>query len=106
MPDQRAAGKSLVGCHVDARFLAEIDRKRGTKSRSDFLREALYEYLGSTTLPASITAAPDRAGKGGRPRKPLETAMLNDTATDPSQAQSQGPFTYPKGPARKKGKQK
>ncbi len=79
MPDQRAAGKSLVGCHVDAAFLAEIDRARGGKSRSDFLREALYEHLKALgiQIPERLKHAPDRSGKGGRPKK-ANLASLRD----------------------------
>lgn len=71
MPNQRASGQSLIGCHVDAQFLAEIDAARGGKSRSDFLREALYDYLKKLgyDLPPAWKYAPDRTGKGGRPKK-------------------------------------
>ena len=71
MPDQRAAGKSLVGCHVDEEFLVAIDAARGGKSRSDFLREAIFKYLRSLgyNLPERLMFAPDRTGKGGRPPK-------------------------------------
>lgn len=71
MPDQRAPGKSLVGCHVDDTFLAAIDQARGGKSRSDFLREAIHAYLAKKgyELPESLKYGPDRTGKGGRPRK-------------------------------------
>jgi len=64
-----------VGCHVDAEFLAEIDRARGGKSRSDFLREAIYNYLRSLgyKVPESLKYAPDRTGKGGRPRKAISS---------------------------------
>jgi hypothetical protein len=67
MPNQRASGQTLIGCHVDANFAAEIDRARNGKSRSDFLREALFEHLKSLgyRLPETIKYAPDRAGKGG-----------------------------------------
>lgn len=68
MPNQRASGQSLVGCHLDKDFVAEIDKARGGKSRSQFLREALYWYLTSKgiELPEGWMHAPDRAGKGGR----------------------------------------
>ncbi len=77
MPDQRAAGQSLVGCHVSSEFLSEIDRARGGKSRSDFLREALYDHLKRMgyTLPEAAKFAPDRSGKGGRPKKIALTAV-------------------------------
>lgn len=78
MPDQRAAGKSLVGCYVDESFAAEIDRARGGKSRSDFLREVLFNYLEKAgfTLKDEWKFAPDRAGKGGRPKKAVARITL------------------------------
>lgn len=107
MPNQRATGKSLVGCHVDDRFLREIDKARGTKSRSDFFREALFKYLGPDSgLPQSITAAPDRAGKGGRPRKVIElpeveqSKVAEDAQAEPI-TKTFPKITYPKG---KRGK--
>ena len=56
---------------MDAAFLAEIDRVRGGRSRSDFLREALFEHLkrAGVHLPEALKHGPDRTGKGGRPRK-------------------------------------
>jgi len=71
MPDQRAPGKSLVGCYVDDAFAAEIDRAREGKSRSDFLREVIFDYLEDQgfALKKEWKFAPDRAGKGGRPKK-------------------------------------
>jgi len=68
MPNQRAPGQTLIAFAVDAAFLAEIDHARGTRSRSEFVRSALYRELVNrgTALPRSIQAAPDRAGKGGR----------------------------------------
>ena len=72
MPNQRASGQTLIGCHLDAEFVDAIDRARGGKSRSQFLREVLYWYVTqkcSIALPSHLMHAPDRAGKGGRPRK-------------------------------------
>ena len=62
---------SLIGCHLDAKFVEAIDRARGVKSRSQFLREVLHWYLSTQCgirLPTAMQHAPDRAGKGGRPR--------------------------------------
>jgi hypothetical protein len=62
---------------LDGDFLAAIDKARGARSRSQFLRDALYHYLTDVckvTLPEAVTHAPDRAGKGGRPRKSAEKA--------------------------------
>jgi hypothetical protein len=79
MPNQRATGQTLIGVHLDAEFVAAIDRARGGKSRSQFLREVLFLYVTKECrihLPENFMHAPDRAGKGGRPKKtvlkPLE----------------------------------
>lgn len=79
MPDKRAAGKSLVGCHIDDEFLAAIDQARGGKSRSDFFREAIFDYLKTLgiKLPETLKYAPDRTGKGGRPKKVIEEVAGN-----------------------------
>jgi len=63
---KRSAGQTLIGVAIDESLLAQIDRARGESSRSAFVRQALGKYLG---LSGAITQAPDRAGKGGRPRK-------------------------------------
>jgi hypothetical protein len=72
MPNQRATGQTLIGCHLDADFVAAIDRARKGRSRSQFLREALHYYLSECCgirLAEEKKHAPDRTGKGGRPRK-------------------------------------
>lgn len=93
-----------MGCHVDQRFAAEIDAARGCKSRSDFLREAIYEYLccQGKRLPESFKHAPDRAGKGGRPRKNPDTknVMMNDEQNE-QPAPPMKPVTYEKGSRKK-----
>jgi hypothetical protein len=65
----RSDGQTLIGVAVDARLLAAIDKKRGVVNRSTFIREMLVDYL---RLPKELAAAPDRTGKGGRPRKSAE----------------------------------
>jgi hypothetical protein len=75
MPNQRATGQTLIGCHLDADFVAEIDAARGVRTRSQFLRDALFFYLCEKCgrrIPDSWRYAPDRAGKGGRPRKVVQ----------------------------------
>lgn len=66
MAKKRSAGQTLIGVAIDESLLAQIDRARGELSRSAFVRQALGKFLG---LSGAITQAPDRAGKGGRPRK-------------------------------------
>ena len=94
MPNQRASGQSLIGCHIDAQFLAEIDEARGGKSRSDFLREALFIYLKEMgySLPDAFKYAPDRTGKGGRIKK----APLKALPTSAAQVKNQTKQTKPK----------
>ena len=77
----------MIGVRVDDDFLAEIDRVRGSMSRSDFVRRAAFEALKSagSMLPESVTASPDRAGKGGRPKQtPVEnfTALVSEQKTE------------------------
>ena len=59
--------QKMIGVRVDDDLLAEIDRVRGSMSRSDFVRRATFEALKSagSELPQSIILPPDRAGKGG-----------------------------------------
>jgi hypothetical protein len=79
--------QQLIGFRADPELLAEIDAKRGRMSRSEFLRRAVFaelEELG-TTLPPSITAAPDRAGKGGPKKREAVDSRLNE-GTEPAPA--------------------
>jgi len=66
--------QKMIGVRVDDDLLAEIDRVRGSMSRSDFVRKAAYEALKleGSKLPPEVIAAPDRAGKGG-PRPTILT---------------------------------
>ena len=53
-------------------FLAELDAcldKLGYSDRSQFIRDAIYDYLSRKghTLPPILKAAPSRKGKGGTP---------------------------------------
>lgn len=74
MSDDR---QKMIGVRVDDALLAEIDRVRGSMSRSEFVRRATYEALKAmgSDLPPSVIAAPDRAGKGGP--KPTMQAREN-----------------------------
>lgn len=93
-----------MGCHVDERFAREIDAARGGKSRSEFLREAIHSYMccKGRELPESFKYAPDRAGKGGRPRKqPVEPTVMMNEDTKPDPIPEQKPVKYPKGKGKK-----
>ena len=105
--DSKTERQQLIALRVDAALLAEIDAKRGRVSRSEFLRNAVYAELQAqgTELPATVTAAPDRAGKGGRPRKvveiPLQKVAEDEDAPVGSERQA---VQYPKAQRVKKTK--
>jgi hypothetical protein len=65
MPNVRGANQTLISCPMDADLLSEIDGKRGRKSRSQFIREALAEKLKSLgiAVPDSLIYPPDRVSK-------------------------------------------
>lgn len=65
--------QTLLSVAVSRQLLAEIDRKRGTTPRSTFVRECLATYL---KIDLRLAAAPDRAGKGGRPKKAVALASV------------------------------
>ena len=66
MAAQRTDGQTLIAVAMTVELLAAIDGKRGVTSRSAFVRESLAKYL---QIAPELAAAPDRAGKGGRPKK-------------------------------------
>lgn len=73
--------QKMIGVRVDDALLAEIDRYRGSMSRSEFLRIATFDALKNrgSQIPKSVVAAPDRAGKGG-PRTHVEGLVREDAA--------------------------
>jgi hypothetical protein len=62
MPNVRGKNQTLITCPLDADFLAEIDRARGRKNRSQFLREAIAEKLNGMGFRVSedMVFPPDR----------------------------------------------
>jgi hypothetical protein len=70
MTDKRTAGQVLIGCWCDEKFVSRIDSARRGMNRSQFARDALVDKL--VKLGVKITDlqtwAPDRTGKGGRPK--------------------------------------
>lgn len=66
VPRNRSPGQTLVAFSLDKELEKAIDSARGGKSRSQFIREALAMKLG---VSLHLAEAPDRAGKGGRPKK-------------------------------------
>ena len=77
MPNVRSKDQRGVLVMLDEKFRDEIDAafpRLGFTDRSTFIRDAVYKRLQEMNihLPASLKAAPSRAGKGGRPRKKVE----------------------------------
>lgn len=63
----------MLGFWAEETLVAKVDADRAELgiSRSQYMREALSEFLASHGYPveAAEITAPDRTGKGGRPRK-------------------------------------
>lgn len=82
----RGNGQSFVGFWADEKFCEKLDEARGRRARSQFLRDALAEYLRRRgfKVEEGELLAPDRMGKGGpkivyAPR-PDEGVVLNEPA--------------------------
>jgi metal-responsive CopG/Arc/MetJ family transcriptional regulator len=43
VPNVRAKGQTLISFPIDEEFLAKLDAARGHKTRSQFIREAIYK---------------------------------------------------------------
>jgi metal-responsive CopG/Arc/MetJ family transcriptional regulator len=74
MPNVRSKDQRGVIVMMDRKFCEEIDAafpRLGFSDRSTFIRDAVYKRLEEMNIrvPASLKAAPSRAGKGGRPKK-------------------------------------
>jgi hypothetical protein len=63
MPNQRGPGQKLICFSLDRQFLAAIDLARGAKTRSQFVREAIFREVSSSgiRLDPKIIFPPDRA---------------------------------------------
>ena len=70
MPGQHNEDTKLLGFYADLKLAAKVDEARGDTARSQFLREAVVEYMSSrgVEVPSHLKNAPDRTGKGG-PKK-------------------------------------
>lgn len=60
---------------VDEKLLRAIDKRRGGLTRSAFVRQAIGNYLG---VSGELLNAPDRTGKGGRPKGSSSHRLGND----------------------------
>jgi hypothetical protein len=63
VPNQRRPGQIFVGCQADEQLIADLDRARGRKDRSQFIREAIAEKLESLGIrvPERLIYLPPRA---------------------------------------------
>jgi metal-responsive CopG/Arc/MetJ family transcriptional regulator len=65
--------QELIAIRLGQSLLAALDRKRATKrqSRSEFIREAIFELVADASLSRDVIYTQDRVGaaKGGRPKK-------------------------------------
>lgn len=63
MPNKRRAGQVFIGLQIDSLLGAEMDRARGLKDRSQFVREAIAEKLKKmgVSVPERSLHAPPRA---------------------------------------------
>jgi hypothetical protein len=74
VPGKRSKDQKLIAFPLDEHLLAQVDVARRGKSRSQYIREALAHYLlddASMIVSETHISAPDRAGKGGRHRRPI-----------------------------------
>lgn len=69
----RRENQELIAIRLDPELLAALDRKRATRrqSRSEFIREAIYNLVADAKLSKDLIYPQDRVGaaKGGRPSK-------------------------------------
>jgi hypothetical protein len=63
VPNVRAEGQTLISFPLDEEFLAKLDAARGHKTRSQFIREAIFREVKSLGIPIDpkFIFPPDRA---------------------------------------------
>jgi hypothetical protein len=78
MPNQRKAGQTFIGCQADEELVAALDRARGYKDRSLFIREAIAEKLRKTgvSVPEKLIHPPPRA-KARTKSKVVQIGLTN-----------------------------
>ncbi|HEY8965626.1 MAG TPA: hypothetical protein VIM58_04230 [Candidatus Methylacidiphilales bacterium] len=74
MPSQRAPHQKAVLVMMRESFVDQIDaavNRMGFNDRASLIRQAVIEKMAreGIVLPRELATAPDRSGKGGRPRK-------------------------------------
>ncbi|MEI8288793.1 MAG: ribbon-helix-helix domain-containing protein [Verrucomicrobiota bacterium] len=73
MANERGAGQKLIPIPASEDFIKELNsgfKKAGYDNRSQFIRDAILEKLArlGIDVPEKLALAPDRLGKGGRPK--------------------------------------
>lgn len=68
--------QTFIGLRLDPDLLAAVDAKRAKtrQTRSQFIRDAIYEAVKEFGLPEHVAFPQDRVGesRGGRPRKQIQ----------------------------------
>jgi hypothetical protein len=76
--------QTFIGLRLDPLLLEAVDKKRALKrlSRSQFIRDAIFEAVADMGVDKEIVVPPDRVGikKGGRPKsEPVAVAASSET---------------------------
>lgn len=85
MPNQRGENQTRLVFALDQELLEALDKARPAGvTRSEWLRKAMVNELARLGQPVdpALIAAPDRAGKGGRPRKDAGVALVREEPAD------------------------
>jgi hypothetical protein len=71
VPGDHSKQTKLLGFYADLKLVSKVEEARGDLARSQFLREAVVEYMVSrgVPVPKELRNAPDRTGKGGPKQK-------------------------------------
>ena len=75
MPSKRAPNQKLIAFPIDDELAGLMDQARGTKNRSQFIRDAIARMLG---VPIQMGKAPDRV------KSERSTLRLNVTINEES----------------------
>ena len=67
MPGKHNENTKLLGFYAKHPLVAWVDQVRKGQARSQFMRDAVVEYMEKrgTVVPPDLNNPPDRAGKGG-----------------------------------------
>lgn len=85
MPNQRGENQTRLVFALDKELLEALDKARPPGvTRSEWLRAAMVNELARVGCPVdpALINAPDRAGKGGRPRKDSGVALVREEVTE------------------------